>query len=202
METKFRFGVISNGTNLKKWQYQIIEYLINEGHTFTLSIQAISSKSNSKSKSKFAKYFNKNGLYHFYLKRMDNRAMLLNMSLEKLISPNTQVMHIEAIEKGKYSQYMKESDVERIKEKELDFILRFGMNIIRGEVLNAAKLGVWSFHHDDEEIIRGGPPGFWEIFHRHSHNGVMLQQLTNKLDGGRIIKKQNIRSFIIRTKPI
>ena len=40
------------------------------------------------------------------------------------------------------------------------FMLRVGFNIIRGEILNVPKYGVWSFHHDDEVKYRGGPAGY------------------------------------------
>ena len=46
---------------------------------------------------------------------------------------------------------------------DLDVILRFGFNILRGEVLTSARYGIWSFHHGDNEFYRGGPPLFWEV---------------------------------------
>ena len=82
-----------------------------------------------------------------------------------------------------------EEDIAEIKSKKLDFLLRFGFNIIRGDILQAAKYGVWSFHHDDEQQIRGEPPGFWEFMQRHEYNGVILQQLNEKLDKGLILKR-------------
>jgi len=33
-------------------------------------------------------------------------------------------------------------------------------------LLNASKYGVWSFHHADNSINRGGPAGFWEIIYK------------------------------------
>jgi hypothetical protein len=91
--------------------------------------------------------------------------------------------------KKKYSEYFSDTIIENIKSHQLDFILRFGFNIIRGEILNAAKFGVWSFHHDDEQKYRGGPPGFWEILKNDPVTGTILQRLTDKLDGGIILKK-------------
>jgi hypothetical protein len=91
--------------------------------------------------------------------------------------------------KKKYSEYFSDTDVKSIKSYQLDFILRFGFNIVRGDILNTAKYGVWSFHHDDEQKYRGGPPGFWEILKNDPATGVILQRLTDKLDGGIILKK-------------
>ncbi len=88
---------------------------------------------------------------------------------------------------GKWSQYFSREDVETIRSYDLDFILRFAFNIIRGDVLEAARYGVWSYHHDDERRYRGGPPCFWEIVHGDATTGVILQRLTHRLDGGIVL---------------
>jgi len=61
---------------------------------------------------------------------------------------------------------------------------------VRGEILRAARHGVWSFHHDDEMRYRGGPSAFWEIHRGDPHTGVILQRLTQRLDGGVVLRKR------------
>lgn len=80
-------------------------------------------------------------------------------------------------------------DAEIIKSYNLDIILRLEFNIIKGDILNSAKYGIWSLHHADNAINRGGPAGFWEILHHHPSVGVTLQQLTSELNGGLVIDK-------------
>ena len=53
--------------------------------------------------------------------------------------------------RGKSSQIFDAKSVATIASYNLDFILRFGFNIIRGEILEVPRYGVWSFHHDDEK---------------------------------------------------
>ncbi len=65
-----------------------------------------------------------------------------------------------------------------------DMLLRLGFGMVRGEVLDVAPLGIWSFHHDDERVVRGGPPCFWELAQGDPVSGVLLQRLTDRLDGG------------------
>jgi hypothetical protein len=96
--------------------------------------------------------------------------------------------------KGKVSQYFDPEDVERIRSYDLDFILRFAFGIIRGEILNAARYGVWSFHHDDELKFRGGPPAFWEIYYGEPTTGAILQRLADRLDAGTVLQKYHIRT--------
>lgn len=97
--------------------------------------------------------------------------------------------------KGKYSQYFSDNDIEKIKSYKLDIILRFGFNIIRGEILEVPKYGVWSFHHGDYLKYRGGPPGFWEILNEDELSGAILQRLTDKLDDGVVLYQSNFRTL-------
>lgn len=70
---------------------------------------------------------------------------------------------------------------------DLDVILRFGFNIIRGEILEAARFGVWSFHHGDNHHYRGTPAFFWEMYEGNPVSGTILQRLTDELDGGGVL---------------
>jgi folate-dependent phosphoribosylglycinamide formyltransferase PurN len=95
----------------------------------------------------------------------------------------------QVIRKGKYREIISESDLERIRELQPDVIVRFGFNILSGDILTVAKHGIWSFHHGDERVFRGGPPGFWEIYYNKNTTGIILQQLNEKLDNGIIIER-------------
>lgn len=98
------------------------------------------------------------------------------------------------VAKGGYSQYFTGPDIEVIRGHGLDFILRFGFGIIRGEVLSAARHGVWSFYHGDLEKYRGMPAAFWEIFRGDPVTGAVLQRLTGRLDGGVVLRRGYVRT--------
>ena len=82
-----------------------------------------------------------------------------------------------------------DSAIESIRARDIDVLLRFGFNILRGGILSAARYGVWSFHHGDNEFYRGGPACFWEVYEQHPCSGVILQILTEELDSGRVLAK-------------
>jgi hypothetical protein len=86
--------------------------------------------------------------------------------------------------------------VSRIRACNLDVLIRFGFNILRGEILQAARFGVWSFHHGDNERYRGSPAGFWEIYEGNPLSGAMLQVLTEDLDAGTVLCQ-----CLVATKP-
>lgn len=89
--------------------------------------------------------------------------------------------------KGKYSFHACEDALSSL--PELDVILSCQYRILRGEFLSFPKHGVWSFHHDDETLIRGGPAGFWGLYEGRTYQGAILQRLTSTLDGGFILRK-------------
>jgi hypothetical protein len=90
---------------------------------------------------------------------------------------------------GKAVDRFPQEAVEAIRAHDLDVILRFGFRILRGDVLEAARCGVWSYHHGDPARFRGSPPGFWELVEREPLSGAVLQRLTEKLDDGIVLAK-------------
>ena len=89
--------------------------------------------------------------------------------------------------KSTFSDHFDERDVQKIKEKDLDVLIRLGFRVLRGGILNAARNGVWSLHHGDNRVNRGGPPGYWEVMESVGETGSVLQVLTEDLDNGRVI---------------
>jgi hypothetical protein len=98
------------------------------------------------------------------------------------------LIEVSPITKG-FSQRFPADAVQEIKSRDLDVMLRFGFNILRGDILDAARYGIWSFHHGDNEFYRGGPALFWELWERNPLSGVILQRLTEELDAGTVLCK-------------
>jgi len=114
-------------------------------------------------------------------------------------------IRVEPQRKGFTDRFDDES-LSRILTAELDVLFRFGFRIIRGGVLDAARFGVWSFHHDDNEEYRGGPPLFWEIYESNPVSGTILQRLTDTLDGGQVLYRgyssTNFSSLYLNRNPV
>jgi len=86
-----------------------------------------------------------------------------------------------------YSDWFPEETLKQIREFDLDVALCFGFRILKGDVLKIARHGIWSFHHGDNLVNRGGPAGFWEVMDGVPITGSVLQILTEDLDNGRVI---------------
>ena len=79
--------------------------------------------------------------------------------------------------------------IESLRELNLDVLIRFGFNILKGDVLTCARYGIWSYHHGDNDEYRGTPPHLWEVIEGNPVSGVILQRLGEKLDAGVVLQK-------------
>jgi hypothetical protein len=87
----------------------------------------------------------------------------------------------------RYTDFVVDDDVSRIKAFQPDVLVRLGFRVLKGPILEAARHGVWSYHHGDNLVNRGGPAGFWETMESWPETGTALQILTEDLDGGQIL---------------
>jgi hypothetical protein len=87
-----------------------------------------------------------------------------------------------------------DEDVAAIDSYHLDVLIRMGFRILRGKVLECARFGVWSYHHGDNRVNRGGPAGFWEVLLGWPETGSTLQILTDDLDAGLVLSRSSSRT--------
>lgn len=129
-------------------------------------------------------------LFYFY-SLLDQRLFRSPMDAFEIVDLQQVCEGVETIgmipEKKKFTDRFSKTDTDAIRARNLDVILRIGFRIIRGEILSTARYGVWSFHHGDNLSYRGAPALFWEMCEQNPVSGVVLQVLTEELDGGKVI---------------
>jgi hypothetical protein len=196
--TPIRIGIlIGNIENLVNYELKIIEYIFSDKDLeLALLIQDGRTNINDIKSKFFRNVFTKSAIPNIIFKiqgivesklfpakqTVNNRLQII----EKLRSIKT--IKLTPVRKG-FLDLFSDEESAQVQAYNLDLILRHEFNIIRGKILNSAKYGIWSFHHGDNAINRGGPPGFWEITLNEPCVGVTLQQLTPALDGGNVIDK-------------
>lgn len=89
----------------------------------------------------------------------------------------------------KFSDFFDDAAVSAIRDYDVDVALRFGFRILKGDALRIARYGVWSFHHGDNRVNRGGPPGLWEVMEDAPVTGAILQVLSEELDAGLVLAR-------------
>lgn len=187
--SSLRFGILCTGTVFQQWQAEAIRKLLRDGHRPVVLIRD----------ARETPWLPPSGwegirtrLFRFLDRRLFHPAEKDPVDLAAELK-GTPVLACRVTRKG-HSDYFDENDLHAIRVHRPDFLLRFGFGILRGEILQAAPYGVWSFHHDDEMKYRGGPPGFWEIVRRDPVSGAILQRLTDRLDAGIVLHKGYLRT--------
>ncbi|MGA8905849.1 MAG: hypothetical protein WB661_12670 [Candidatus Bathyarchaeia archaeon] len=187
-----------NGTTLEEWQVRCIEHLLRIGNTRAVLLivdDAVASSSPFQTLKRAAKKTSsRRVMFDVYDRFFSRSRAARRVNIAQFLSRAT-ILRCRTVRVGRYSGYFTEEDVQTIRKFNLDFIIRFAFGIIRGEILRAARYGVWSFHHDDEEKYRGTPPGFWEIYNGDNVTGAMLQRLTDRLDAGVVLKRGFLKTI-------
>ncbi len=178
-----RFAVMIDSPILKNWQLKTIERLLeNPSNELVVFIENANQSSYRASKL---------SLGFRYLERQLRKSYLFQSNSIEAEFKKFERIKLEPKKQGIALLIIKD-DLEKLNDLKLDFILRFGFGILKGEILNLPKYGIWSFHHGKPEEFRGGPPSFWEFLKGNNTNGIILQQLNEKLDAGRVLREGNI----------
>jgi hypothetical protein len=141
---------------------------------------------------------NRNYLLYAFYNRLDARRPMSeadafeDVDVRELLG-DCPVLGVTPVMK-KFSDWFPEDAIENIREYHLDVAISHGFRILRGEALRIAKHGIWSYHHGDNLVNRGGPPGFWEVMDASPITGSVLQVLSEDLDNGEVLDRTWLRT--------
>lgn len=179
----FRIGILVDSTIIQAWQAEAIKQLLATGLVEFSVLVVNQFPKTSAGQSPF--------LYRVYRKL--DRIFFKNfqdafepIQLSGVIPIHVPILSIKPIQ-TKYRDSFSDEDIENIAQYDLDILIRFGFRILTGEILKLPKLGVWSFHHGDPIVYRGGPPAFWEVMRQIPVTGCVLMRINEKLDQGEVL---------------
>ena len=186
-----RIGLLIDSFVQRKWIHKVIEEIQASGFAeITVVIKNEASTPNQTGRLKSYWRNRKYLLYALYEKLDERRVKVGENAFEpvdiKPLVSDCPVIAVTPTMKA-YSDWFPEETIKQISKFDLDVALCFGFRILKGEALKIARHGIWSFHHGDNFINRGGPAGFWEVMDGIPVTGSVLQVLTEDLDNGRVI---------------
>lgn len=194
-KAKLRYGIMCSGKFFQKWKAKAIRQLENMNNVEAALLIVNREEADSTILDKIKRKIKpRSFLFQVYKKVFLNPPAKKKVDMSKILKGVPSIA-CKVKKEGNFSQYFTEEDMEKIDSYNLDFILRFGFGIIRGDIHKIPRYGVWSFHHDNEKNYRGGPPCFWEIYKGDDVTGAILQRLTDRLDGGIVLKKGFLKTI-------
>lgn len=205
--TKLRFGVMLDGYSLCRWQAEALRMLLDTGLA-ELGLVVVNGRAGTAAepdggllpylREKARNAYHPERYYWAYVAEdracyevAEDAAEPCDVSALLRVAPVLTALPRQTL----FSDYFSDAEVSAVREHDLDFIVRFGFRIIRGDILEAARYGVWSYHHGDNERYRGGPACFWEMLDGAPATGLILQRLTEALDGGVVLYKSQGRTI-------
>ena len=184
--------------SLRNFELRIIEHILNDPD-LELTLLIFDGRKKKLKVTIFQKIFKvlkqKNSIAIILLKiqeLFENKLFKLKQTVDKknLIRELSSVEKIFLYPKRKgFLDIFSDIESKQIGDYKLNILLRHEFDIIRGDILNCTSHGIWSFHHGDNRVNRGGPSCFWEIVLNQKSIGVTLQKLTSELDGGFVIDR-------------
>ena len=187
-----RIGLLLDSFVQRKWIHQVIGDIQASGFAEIVVVIKNEAPSAEQSAGRLQSYWrNRNYLLYALYSKVDERRVKVSPDafapedLKPLLA-DCPVVPVTP-EMKKFSDWFPEETVKQIREFDLDVAVCFGFRILKGEALNIARHGVWSFHHGDNFVNRGGPAAFWEVMEGVPVTGSILQILTEDLDNGRVI---------------
>jgi hypothetical protein len=158
---KLKLGLLVDSFNVPAWVYDVIQRIENKrlSEFVLLVLNEETDKSNN---NKFS-----TSIYSIF-NRIDEKLFTKEpdpftpKSIAEIML-NVPIIKVLPLKNG-YDWVLSESDVGIIKRYKLDILIKFGFEKLSFETLNASKYGTWFYYHgDDRKLLRGGPPGFWEV---------------------------------------
>lgn len=170
---KLTAALILDNVTLSKWEVSALEEASD-----LIDIRLILNCKNTKTK----KALKKNFLYYVL------NVIALKNSTTKLakyqLSDET-VIDFDSIYEGNW-QKLPKPVIQQLYDEKIDVVIKFGMSLLTiDEQLDS--LPILSFHHGDPSKFRGRPAGFYELLYDEDKSGLIVQKLSNKLDGGSVL---------------
>ena len=206
MNEKLKIGLLLENEDINNHIKELIEWASNE-HEIEITHYLIAKNTpdtqNSKIKKLFSLSFIKKYLNNYFKKIIMRYEEKRNLSHSRNHSNKSRKYKITEFEINKFiynaefskngiSVTIDEESLKKLKELNLDVLLRFNKRILKGEILNLNKFGILSLHLGDDMKYRGGPSGFWEVYNKEHNSGFIIQQLTENLDNGNLLFRGKI----------
>ena len=85
------------------------------------------------------------------------------------------------------SDWLRDEDIEKIKEHDLDVLVRQGFRSLRGSILDCPKYGVWSYHNGTTDVNRDGLSALWDVVENRPTTDSDLRILADDHDHDTIL---------------
>jgi hypothetical protein len=178
---RLRIGVLIDGLTVPRWVAAILEDIARSN--FAVVDLAIVMQAGSTADERTR------GLLHELYTRAD-RAIGGVLDPLALVAPGAALAGVDRLDvcAGDVAEpWLPAEGLDEIRRRELDVIVRFSAALPRGEILRAARHGVWSYHFGADEDARDGTPFFQQVLEGAPTRDVQLEVLEDEPGAGLVL---------------
>ncbi len=187
---KLKLGLLLDSFNVAAWEYSVIQRITQENSSeFVLVI--LNEDSHVLCKKNVCVYSVFNRVDEKLFTKKPNPFTL--KSVEELLSgiPVNSVLPVQ----GDNVLFLRESDVRNIEKYKLDILIKFGFDGLQLDDLTVSEYGTWLYYHGDDRIMKGGPPGFWEVVDNWSETGSALLAVGGEFSPKRVLFRSHFLTY-------
>jgi hypothetical protein len=179
---KIKAALIVDNMSIAGWQRQALDEI-----TDLVDVRLVLNCRNTRTKKRFAKHF----LYYAVNVLWLRSALTRSVPVEP--GDAAQVVSFDSDYEGMW-QRLPADMVEQIRRHDIRLVIKFGMSLLRVGP-DIEDLDILSYHHGDPEHYRGRPAGFYEILDHADKVGIIVQRISNTLDGGEILARAHSKIY-------
>lgn len=176
-----------DSSTIPAWTYKMLERIVsNENLEIVLIINNTVIQENNDSLIKKT-WSNRNLLLWILYSKFENKLFRPkpNAFEKKIVHDIVQCDNLNIkTKKINDSHSFTTEDLDKIRNYNIDVLINLCFVSLTGPILSTPKYGIWSYCHGDRSKNRGGSPGVWEVFKNQDKVGVILEILSEDLDGG------------------
>ena len=198
-ETSLDVALLANSATLPRWQRDALQSMVTETDARITQVVLRNSGSRVEGVGDFLRHASERfGEYPLW----STVGVVRTLTTDPAYKRQVPITTISGIEHARWRRCRPQpadglgnelpDDVVEAVAAEADLAVRFGFGILKGDILTAPTHGVLSYHFGDIREYRGRPGGFWEFLDGQSQVGVTVQQLSETLDGGRIVVMKHV----------
>ena len=189
---KLKLGLLLDSFNISAWEFNVIQHILNKdaGELKLVILNEDASQSTQTKKNA--------GIYAIF-NRIDEKIFTKDPdpfasknSIELLATVPIRKVHLK--QDGNVS-FLGEEDIKILRGYRLDILIKFGFENLQLETLNISKYGIWFYYHGDDRIMRGGPPGFWEVVENWPETSSALLSVGGKFSPKRVLFRSHFITY-------
>jgi hypothetical protein len=180
MDSKLRVGLLLDSIFLPAWALTAIERMVVSNAAEIVLVILNQSRPQSCSSPTIFRSDCRHWLYHFF-NLIDEKLFISWPSASIPVDSTPLFSGVPFLEvtpvDQETEQHILAFDVEQIKAYDLDILVKLGFANLRGDILLAARYGVWTYRWGDHRKIEDGLTGFWEVVEKWPETGASLWQV-------------------------